>query len=303
MYYYTAYGLNINSSIPLIGQQSKGTGLNVKIIKGKLNKLFLDNCTEFKISENLKLIKRFDSESLFWQNIEICRIINENKIVINSSSSLKEDFIRIILLDIAIPLLLTKKKMLMLHANVVNLKGNGVAFLGPSGVGKSTTSILLDQKGYKLISDDISCIRINKKKDPTVFSGFSTIKLGAEIIKILGKNPEEMPKIHHNLNKYLYDNTEFQNKSIPLKSIYILKRSNNTYIQDISPQSAMIELINNTLLGKVFSSIESFDNLNHCAYIVNNVNVKILNVKNSLNYIYNLVNVIEKDFFKNLNKY
>lgn len=297
MYRYSAYGLNIKSAISLIGKQFNGRGSTIQIIKCNLNKLFFGNGTEFEISDNLKLIRGFNKESVVWNDIEICRVLNDDKIIINSSNFLDENFVRIIILDIAIPILLIKKHMLMLHANAVNMGGNGVLFLGPTGIGKSTISIFLHKNGYNLLSDDISGIKLDKKNEPTIFSGFSTIKLWPEIINILGINTKKTPKVHQEVNKYLHDINESHCDSIPLKSIYILKKSHNTHIQDMPPQSAVIELINNTLFGKVLDDRESIDNLNHCVSTINNATVKILNVKHGLNDINDVVKTIEEDLF------
>lgn len=293
--FYHAYGLNIKSSILLQGQQSKEMDVDITIIFDNLD-TFSENFSEFEISENSKLRVGSNCMGLFYRDIEICRIM-DNFIIINSTNNLKDDFIRINILSIALPLLLIKRGLLMLHANVVNMNGNAVAFIGPTGIGKSTISAFLQVNGYDLLSDDVSCFKVSENDYPIVFSGFTAIKLWPEIIKSLGKNPELMPKIHSKLNKRFYDTGKVYNDRMPLKSIYFLKNEKDTFISEISPQSAVLKLINNTLFAKIFDDAQMYENLKQCTNIVKNVPVKQLNIKHSLDDIQRLVKVIEKDFF------
>ena len=60
-----------------------------------------------------------------------------------------------ILLDQVLPRLLTGRGDLVLHASAVEIDGMAVAFLGPSGRGKSTLAGALDRAGHPCLSDDV----------------------------------------------------------------------------------------------------------------------------------------------------
>ncbi len=52
-------------------------------------------------------------------------------------------------------LVLGQQRRFALHANAVSVAGNGVLFSGHSGVGKSTTSLRLIQRGHTHLTDDL----------------------------------------------------------------------------------------------------------------------------------------------------
>ena len=50
-----------------------------------------------------------DIKSIFWFDIEICRIVGKNEIILNKVSGLSDNFLRLVILGTAIPLLLIKR--------------------------------------------------------------------------------------------------------------------------------------------------------------------------------------------------
>ena len=73
-------------------------------------------------------------------------------------------------------LLLRMRGCLVLHANVLERGGLALAILGSSGHGKSTISMELISRGFRLMSDDL-CVLSNKKSRWTVYGGSSFLKM------------------------------------------------------------------------------------------------------------------------------
>lgn len=57
-------------------------------------------------------------------------------------------------LNQVLPLALSRQGQLVLHASAVELGGNGVAFMGESGRGKSTLATSFATNGFRLLTDD-----------------------------------------------------------------------------------------------------------------------------------------------------
>jgi hypothetical protein len=298
-YFYNAHGLIIKSSILLPGLSCEEGNSDIIIRFEDLDSFKMKTFKEHVLSKTMKIRSESNNIHVLWHDNVLSTIQNSNEIILNSSLNLEENFFRIIILGLALPILLHKRGMLSLHANTVNMNGSAAAFIGPRGIGKSTTSIALQKKGYTLLSDDVSCIIIDNGHIPTVFSGFPIIKLWPEVIRNIGGDPDSMPKIHSNLDKRFYENIKnFSEAALPLKAIYLIQESmDSTYVQDMPKRKAVIELVKSTLYAQIFDNMALSKNLNQCSKIVNSVPVKALNVKRSLNDLEKLVEVIENDFF------
>jgi hypothetical protein len=72
---------------------------------------------------------------------------------------ISESTIRHLLLDSAIPLILSQREPLVLHASAILVNNGAVCFVGTSGQGKSTLAASHGQLGYPVISDDYLVLR------------------------------------------------------------------------------------------------------------------------------------------------
>ena len=60
-----------------------------------------------------------------------------------------------------IGIILAQRDLFALHSNAVLIQNKGILIAGESGAGKSTTAAIFQQKGYKVLCDDI--VVINEK--------------------------------------------------------------------------------------------------------------------------------------------
>ncbi len=70
-----------------------------------------------------------------------------------------ESTIRHLFLDQIVPLVLSRRESLVLHASAVLTPEGVIAFVGKSGQGKSTLAACFGQNGFRLISDDYLLLR------------------------------------------------------------------------------------------------------------------------------------------------
>jgi hypothetical protein len=78
------------------------------------------------------------------------------------SRALPVDTLRHLLLDQVLPLALSHRGRLLLHASAVHVPGVGaLAFAGPTGRGKSTLAAALASRGGRILSDD--CMAIDRQ--------------------------------------------------------------------------------------------------------------------------------------------
>ena len=240
----------------------------------------------------IRITQQSQSIHLFWNNIKIFSIYNQ-KVLINSNTGLDESFIRYLFLGHVFGILLNSKGRLVLHGNSVNINNGAIIFLGTSGKGKSTTSLALHKKGYKLIADDVLSIDC---ENITVYPSFPRIKLWPETIKNVGENPKKMTKVHYKTEKLFYDvSKDFSHEVKLIKAIYLIENGDKTFLKEIDPFKSLTELIKSSYCFKLFSKDELAENLKQCTKLINNIPIKTLTVKSSFHDLDNLIKIIEMD--------
>ena len=87
----------------------------------------------------------------------------------------------------------------------------------------------------------------------------------------------------------------FQTSKIPLKQIYMLKRGKKLKITDLNPQKSLMELIKNTFGINRFKKSDFKLNLGQCAKILEYANLSLLEVPDSLEEMYEIVDFVKED--------
>ncbi len=293
MKYYYAHGLGILSEINFPEFITAKTNIDLIIKFGEIDSN-LGDFTDYNLSEMAKARVDSNKTYLIWNDLLIC-CINHQKIIINPKTKLEEDFLRLLILSYAFAIFLHKRGKLVLHANAINMFGSAVVFLGGSGEGKSTTSLIFNKKGHGLLSDDVLSIDVNNHF-PRVYAGFPRLKISPDVIKNLNEDTKLIPRVSINSKKLSYDvRDNFHDSSLPLRSIYLIERSNETKIENLGLQEGLMELIKSSYCYKIFNSFELNENLKQCTEILNKVNLKRLCIKNSIDDLEMVVKIIEND--------
>lgn len=81
------------------------------------------------------------------------------------SRGLPDETLRHLLIDQVLPLALSRRGRLLLHASAVHVPGIGaLAFAGPTGRGKSTLAAALASRGGRILSDDCLALESSTKR-------------------------------------------------------------------------------------------------------------------------------------------
>ncbi len=290
---YKAHGLSIESDIhfPELLECSEKSKISIKYGN-------FDYPPEKVLEEGVFRIASYyilteNSVYLVWNNIDICQISKGKEIIVNSRTGVDETFLRALILGPALGILLHQRCRLVLHASAININDVAVAFMGHNGAGKSTTTFSFINSGYPLIADDILSIEF-RDNIPVVYQGLPRIKLWPESMEIFDKSMESFP-IHPESRKRSYFVDDFCNQVVSLKHIYVIENKDKTYLEELKPQEALIELIRNSYCANIFQNSDQATNLEAYGKIVKNVSIKQLNIERSLDKIPEMVNLIEKD--------
>jgi hypothetical protein len=149
------------------------------------------------------------------------------QITITPAKNADENRIRLFLLGTAAAMLLHQRGILPLHASGIRTAKGAVLFTGHSGFGKSTLMATFLDRGYPMLTDDLAAITLDANQQPLVFPGFPHLKLWADSAEKLNKPITGQQRIQLEFDKYSVPvTTSFDNKPLPLHSVYVLTSNN-----------------------------------------------------------------------------
>lgn len=151
----------------------------------------------------------------------------------------------------------------VLHASALKADDKALAFLGPSGGGKSTLAAYLMASGFSLVSDDLLAIR-GHNSPFSVLPSFPSIRLWPPDSEILTEYTVSINKVAPRFEKQrlnLNPNIFCQQPQI-LQRIYLLDRrtqeagSTSIQISSIHHRNALIELLRFSFIGRLSAAAD-----------------------------------------------
>lgn len=218
---YSAFGLFIESELAL-PELLEGKGdPDVRIYTGTVPD---------QLEKPLKTGVRYQAASgkflLKVDNVAAYYVENGNTITIRPEPGADESSLRLFLLGSAFGALLIQRGLIPLHASSVQFDDKAILFAGISGSGKSTLAAGFYKKGYAILDDDISVIRMMDGK-PFVVPGYPQMKLWADTIAGLKLEDMKSFKLRENIEKHgILINNSFSHKSLPVGKIFVLNAWN-----------------------------------------------------------------------------
>jgi hypothetical protein len=222
------------------------------------------------------------------------------EIIIDPAPGASETEVRLFLLGSAMGILLHQRGLLPLHASAIKLPQGGAAlFAGHSGVGKSTLAASFHQRGYKVLTDDVSVISVHPDGTPFLWPGYPEIKLVQDAVEKIGESLEALPRSRTLAEKYsLCFHNEFITDRLQALVVYVLEPSETEDFQIFSLDGAakLAALLQQTyrvgLLGPLGVQTSHFK---VCANVANNVQVKRVMRPSNAYLVAELVDFLKRD--------
>ena len=130
-----------------------------------------------------------------------------------------------LLLDQVLPLALSRRGQLVLHASAVHIPRLGaVAFVGSTGSGKSTLAAALGLGGCQVITDD--CLAIDVGVPPLALPGYPGLRLWRDAARSLQiERHTDGPVAHYtSKRRFQRDAVRFRSATSPLAAVFVLGR-------------------------------------------------------------------------------
>jgi hypothetical protein len=141
------------------------------------------------------------------------------EVVIDAAEPASAD-VRVFLLSAVLSALCLKRQLFPLHASAVRIDGVAVAFVGLSGVGKSTIAAALMRQGHSVLADDLTAVEAGAVGGPMVWPTFPYLKLCGDALEHLhlqsiGKAPNKLKLDKH----YVSATDRFTRDPVPLRAL------------------------------------------------------------------------------------
>ena len=178
-----------------------------------------------------------------------------------------------------------------LHASVVARNGRAIAFVAPSGIGKSTIAASLIERGYALMTDDAAALSLHDDL-VMVQPGMPQLGLRAPSLEALPRFRAETSTVTDDKRRFALMATKgnglrFENRALPLGAIYFLRRSGLARTPEIRPSKPAQSIV--TLMSSLYPSSTTplkqthlADQLSQLSFVVQKVPCRHLIIPDAL---------------------
>jgi hypothetical protein len=248
---YSVFGLRVRSEMPLPELFESGPGNpDVTVRRGRIG-------APSDLDRGLHPIE----DGLIFVEPEVgrYRITGGHEIVVEPWPDVPERNVRLFLLGSAFGALLHQRGLLPLHANAVEIAGKAIAFMGPSGEGKSTLAAAFHDRGHRILADDVCVIDLDAAPRPLVRPGLPRLRLWKDSIEHSGRDPSDYDRSYAG-------NEMFDKYDVPLEpsatvtapvelaAAYLLARDDTFGISRLTGVPAADAVFANTYRGAFVST-------------------------------------------------
>lgn len=215
---FRAFGLDIRSEFALPELLPGAGGADLEIVAGEVPKTLAD-VTETGVRYQAapgRLLLRVDGIARY--------LVEEGRLItVRPEPGALEEDVRLFLLGSALGAALHQRGDLVLHGSAIVANGAAVAFLGLSGVGKSTLAMEFRRRGHGVLTDDLCVVRRGPDGILRAEPGFPQSKLWLDSLRHLDISAEGLRRIRSELEKRALPlGEEFAAEAYPLRRIYVL---------------------------------------------------------------------------------
>lgn len=175
---------------------------------------------------------------------------------------------RHLFLDQVLPLVLSHRGVTVLHASAFVGEGGAVAFIGATGVGKSTLAASFGADGWPLMADDAVVLRERRGVVATI-PAYSGLRVWPDALAAFGFG-RGAPRVSDESDKRRIGASDpgftFANRATPLHRVYLLDPRRRGHalpprIDPLSRRETIIELIKHSYVMDVTDRAHMVDHL------------------------------------------
>lgn len=289
--FYRAYGLGIASPLPLPELTPGPPTRDVTVELGEIS-----GAPDLGPVHGVGFASVDGAMYFRFQGVGTFLVREGRRIVVDPEAGTEDRVIRLFLTGSILAAVLHQRGFLVLHASGIGFRGLGVGFLGGSRWGKSTVAAAMCARGSRLLSDDLVVVEPHAPV-PRALPGFPQLKLWPESALTLGYDPEELPRLHPELEKRARRHERgFEAAPLPLRVLYVLANGESLSVEPLTEQESVIELVRHSYFVERLPVLAATaDNFRHCGALAKAVKVRRLMRTQALDELSGLARMVEAD--------
>jgi hypothetical protein len=163
-------------------------------------------------------------------------LLRWDQILFFREPGVEDEKVRIYLLGTALGMWLQLGGNFPLHGSAVQYEGKALMFMGPSGVGKSTTAQSLMAKEFQLLADDVCLVKKNETGVFQVFAAYPQSKLWTDSADVLGIDTTGLDPVMQKTEKFRVPvRSRFATSPVPLRALIVLEEKATSKSVQLGP--------------------------------------------------------------------
>jgi hypothetical protein len=288
---YTAYGLAIDSAVPLPElPASAARAADVVVRIGRV-----DGVPPEARREERYVRADAGAAYLYLRGGAACCVRGGREIVVDPDPGTDERVLRLQLLGAGLAALLRQRGHLILHASGVVAGGGAVGFLGGSGWGKSTVAAAFHAAGHTVVDDDILAVATGGDV-PVALPGVPRFKLYPDAAAHLGIDAAALAPLGSSVGKLgRAMGDRFASGPQPLRALCVLDDADGLAVEPLAPPAALLELLRHSYGAQSIQAAVASEHFRQCAAVARGVPARRLRRSRSLTALPGLMEAVAED--------
>ena len=186
------------------------------------------------------------------------RVTNGNLIEADICEEDTESNVAVYLTGSCMGAILVQRGFMLLHGSCVTDGKRSVLITGDSGAGKSTTAAEFLRRGWKLVTDDVTCI-FDRDGVPMVQSSYPSQKLWQDALDHYDKTDDDIHSLYFSENREKFGvnvSDSFFDGVCPLSMVVrLIPAEHTTFLSPIEGMAKVDQLMRNTCAPRLFQTI------------------------------------------------
>jgi hypothetical protein len=186
------------------------------------------------------------------------------------------------------------------HAGAASVDGICVAFLGQSGVGKSSTVAAMYEQGYPVVSGDVLAVE-QSENIPSVIPSFPRLRIPSDTSAVMKESHQPANAAETTPSNWLDVTDGFAHETLPIRTVYLLEEPGGVDSPEIrcleSTDPRPVEkLLRHSLHYSVLRESDSVErHFRQCTQLAQDVSFRRLRRPNELKALEEVVDTVVDD--------